>query len=572
MKPENLTYGVDDRPPFWTLMGQGLQHVIVNSSGWIILAAVGSTITTSTDQLTSLLRMGMIAVGIGAILQSLKRGPIGSGYLCPPVCGPAYASASTLAGTGFGLPVLFGMTLIAGLFETLFARVLPRVRALFPPEVIGVVMTMVGVAMLPLGIPRLFGVETAAAVAAGTQSIDLEHVLVGLFTFAVMCGCTVWGRGQFRLYPALIGILAGWGVSYWMGLITEHALQDIAQTPWFALPGSPVSAYAFEASMLIPFLIAAMASSLKGVGDLTLCQKVNDADWKRTDLTSVSKGATASGMTTILCGLIGTLGHSTSSSNVGLSVASGVTCRVIGFSMGGLMILFAFIPKLSMLIAELPAPLMGATLLYAACFMILAGIQLLASRLLDARRILMAGVSMSMGLSAGMMPELFQNVPVLLKPIVASSVSFTAAVAVLLNFFFLLGSKRRAVFELQPGKDHYTQIRDALMKFGASVAARKEVVVAAIDALGNAAEALEAGLAQGPVKVALSFDEFNLDLDLSYQGMPLVVPADRPDRAALLRDPDALMSMSAWLMARKVNRVRSHEERGQCHVSLRLEH
>ena len=572
MKPENITFGVDDRPPFWTLMGQGLQHVIVNSSGWIILAAVGSTITSSSDQLTGLLRMGMIAVGIGAILQSLNRGLIGSGYLCPPVCGPAYASASVLAGTGFGLPVLFGMTVIGGLFETLMARLLPRLRALFPPEVIGVVMTMVGVAMLPLGIPRLFGYELASAVAANTPAVEFNRLVIGLFTFAVMCGCTVWGRGQLKLYPALIGILAGWAVSYWMGLIPDQALKQIAQAPWFAWPDSLVSNYAFEASMLIPFLIAAMASSLKGVGDLTLCQKVNDADWKRTDLKSVSEGATASGLTTILCGLIGTLGHSTSSSNVGLSVASGVTSRAIGFSMGALMILFAFFPKLSVVIAGMPAPLMGATLLYAACFMILAGVQMLASRLLDARRILMAGVSISMGLSAGMMPELYRDVPILLKPIVASSVSFTAAVAVLLNSLFLLGSKRRAVFDLQPQEDHYIRIRDELMKFGASVAARKEVIMAAIDALGNASEALEGGLAHGPVKVALAFDEFNLDLDLSYQGTKLVVPADRPDRAALLRDPDALSSMSAWLMARKVNRVRSHEERGQCHVSLRLEH
>ena len=157
------------------------------------------------------------------------------------------------------MPVLFGMTVIGGLFEILLARVLPRVRALFPPEVIGVVMTMVGVAMLPLGIPRLFGVETAAAVAAGRQSINFEPLAVGLFTFAVMCGCTVWGRGQFRLYPALIGIVVGWAVSFWTGLITPKILEDIAQAPWFALPGSLVSGYAFEASMLIPFMIAAMA-------------------------------------------------------------------------------------------------------------------------------------------------------------------------------------------------------------------------------------------------------------------------------------------------------------------------
>jgi NCS2 family nucleobase:cation symporter-2 len=395
---------------------------------------------------------------------------------------------------------------------------------------------------------------------------------IGLLTFGVMCACTIWGRGQVKLYPALIGILVGWGLCFSAGLIPQSALAEIAQAPWFALPSSPVSGYAFEASMLIPFLVASMASGLKGVGDLTLCQKVNDADWKRTDMRSVSQGATASGLTTVLCGLIGTLGHSTSSSNVGLSVASGATSRVIGFSMGALMILFAFLPKLSLLIASLPAPLMGATLLYAACFMILAGIQMLASRLLDARRILMAGVSMSLGLSVVMMPELYRDIPAVFKPLVASPVSFGAVLAMTLNVLFLIGSKRRTVFELLPGEDHYLRIRDELMKFGASVAARKEVIMAAIVALGHASEALEAGFAKGPVKVTLAFDEFNLDLDLAYEGRKLLVPDERPDRASLLKDPDALSSMSAWLMAKQVLRVRSHEERGAFHLSLRLEH
>jgi len=572
MKPENLTYGVDDQPPLQTLLGQGLQHVIVNSSGWIIMAAVVAQITTSTDEVTSMLRMGMIAVGIGAILQSLNRGPVGSGYLCPPVCGPAYASASVMAGTGFGLPVLFGMTVLGGLFETLMARVLPRARALFPAEVIGVVMTMVGVAMLPLGIPRLFGYGWSSITSAHMPSVDLTGVGIGLLTFGVMCGCTIWGKGQLKLYPALIGILVGWSVTFGLGLIPEKALHEITQAPWFGLPSSPVTGYAFEASLLIPFIVASMASSLKGVGDLTLCQRVNNADWTRTDLQSVSKGATASGLTTMLCGLIGTPGHSTSSSNVGLSVASGATSRVIGFSMGALMILFAFLPKLSLVIASLPAPLMGATLLYAACFMILAGIQMLASRLLDARRILMAGVSMSLGLSVVMMPELYRELPPVFKPLVASPVSFGAVLAVSLNLLFLIGSKRREVFDLLPGEDHYLRIRDELMRFGATVAARKEVVVAAIAALGHASEALEAGYANGPVKVALAFDEFNLDLDLAYEGRKLLVPGERPDRASLLRDPDALSNMSAWLMAQKASRVRSHEDRGVCHLSLRFEH
>ncbi len=79
---------------------------------------------------------------------------------------------------------------------------------------------------------------------------------------------------------------------------------------------------------------ASLSSVLKTVGDLTLCQKINDAHWKRTDMKSVAGGILAGSLGTTLSGLIGGVGQSTFSSNVGLSMATGGTSRAIALLPG----------------------------------------------------------------------------------------------------------------------------------------------------------------------------------------------------------------------------------------------
>ncbi len=568
MKPSTLNYGVDDQPPLVTLIILGVQQVLMSTVGWVFMAAMLASFATSVVDTQNILRMGMVVAGVGAILQANRRGLGGSGYFCPPIVSPAYFSSILLAGSGYGLPTVFGMTALAGAGEMVLARLLPRLRSLFPPEVIGVVMTMVGVAVLPIGFPRLLADPSTLSVGADPGS----NIAVGFIALSVMIGCTVWGRGAVKLFPLLIGIVAGLIAAWALDSLPANAFQAVASAPWFDWPHRAVAGLAFEWPLLLPFLIAGLASSLKNVGDLTMCQKINDTEWQRTDLVSVSRGASAMGLTNILSGLCGTLSQNTSSSNVGLAVASGATSRSIAWSFGLLMVLCAFTPKIAGAFAVLPSPIMGASVIYCACFMMLAGIQILTSRLLDTRRILMAGCALGFGLSAGLLPHLYANAPPLLLPIVHSPVSFTALVALVLNYVMQLGSSRSLRLELPVGTDHYAAIKAELLQFGASVAARKEVIQAAIDSLHHLMEALDTGLASGPVTVDIAFDEFNLDLDVCYQGRPIELVKERPDRDTLLNDPAGLAKLSGWLIGRRTDRVRVKVDGERCHLLLRLIH
>jgi len=112
-KAANLVYGVDDTPPLTVAALLGLQHVVVLTSGWVLVVVIVTTIGGTPEEVTNVLRMSMIASGIATILQSLHQSPVGSGFLCPIGSGPAYVSASILAGRTGGLSAIFAMTALS---------------------------------------------------------------------------------------------------------------------------------------------------------------------------------------------------------------------------------------------------------------------------------------------------------------------------------------------------------------------------------------------------------------------------------------------------------------------------
>ena len=458
-KPAGLIYGVDQKPPLTVAVLLGLPHVFVMTPGRIMVVVIVTTIGGSRE-VANVLRMSMIASGVATILQSLANSPVGSGYFCPISAGPAYVSASMIAGKAGGLSLVSTLTMASGLFEGALARILPKLRPLFPPEVTGLVVTMVGIELVTLGCPRFLGFQGGT----GPQG---TVTAVAALTLAAMIAPTVWGKGKLKLYPLLIGLAAGCLVAHVLGVFPTERLQKMFDAPIFSLPRKAAPGWAFDLDLLPAFLIASLASTLKSVGDLTLCQRINDADWQRTDMKSVSGGMFAGAIGTGLSGLLGGIGQSTFSSNVGLSLATGATSRSIAIPCGALMIVLAFFPKLAALFAVMPDPVMGAILVYVACYMILAGIQVITSRMLDARRIFVVGIALIFGLSVDMVPGLYRAVPHHFQPLLSSSLAVSTVLVVVLTLLFRIGSTKRKVLEPVPGVDGSPTIFDFMETHGA---------------------------------------------------------------------------------------------------------
>lgn len=566
-KPTNIIYGVDDDPPLATTLLLGFQHIFILSIAFIFPVVIVSEIGGSPEDAENLICMAMLATGFGTILQGINKGPIGSGYLCPLVNGPAFVPASLLAGKAGGLALIFGMTAAAGIFEALFSQVVGRLRKYFPPEVTGTVVLMVGVEVIPIAVPKFFGIDSTHL------EPQLIPFLVALATLAVTAGFNVWGKGNLRLYSLLIGMTAGYLISLAAGILTIDHIRLILDSPVFQLPEMGRFGMTFSAALLVPFMVAALSSALKTMGDLTTCQKINDADWKRIEMGSISRGMLACGAGNIASGLLGALGQSVSSSNIGLSIATGATSRRIGYAAGGILMLMAFFPKLAAIFVIMPTPVMGASLIFAICFMIMAGIQIIMSRMIDARKTFVVGLSIIFGLSFDSVPELYSGLDPMVATFFSSSLAMATICAVVLNVFFRLGISQKIDFQIDTEADTSDKIFQIMERQGSAWGARREVIMNVIAALNELLEAAPfLDLRDKNIAVSVQFDEFNLDARAVYDGKPFNIPSAMPCIESLEDADDAYLAMAAFMMGRYADRISFSTKDGKTQIHLHFEH
>jgi xanthine permease XanP len=566
-RPPQLIYSVGEMPPTASTIALGFQHVFVISVGWIFVVVLVTAIGGTTAQAQGMIRVSMIASGIATILQARVSGRVGSGYMCPFSCGPAYLSASILAGKAGGLPLVFGLTAAVGLFEGLLSQLVQRLRVLFPPEVTGLVVCMVGIELIGLGCPRFLGYAHG--------QLDKRATVVACITLAIMIGPSIWSKGRLRLYPILLGLFAGYTASAMLGLFSSAQARTAFAAPLVSLP-TPVTGggLGFSIALLFPFLIASLSSTLKSVGDLTLCQKINDANWKRTDMKSVSGGILAGAICTTLAGLGGGMGQSTFSSNVGLTIATGATSRVIALPTGLFVIALAFFPKLAAIFSIMPAPVIGAVLVYVACFMIVGGLQVITSRMLDVRRTFVVGIPLIFGLSVEMVPGLYRQVPNSVSPLFSSGLALATVLAVTLNLLFRLGVAKCKTAHLVPDDTgNFDEITCLVREQGAAWGMRSEVATRAIEAIHEFMIAARQHGVLTPILVQLRFDEFNLEADLEYDGEPIEIPSAPPSVEMLGISPESAMaSIAAYLVRRSTDGLSIRSTPGHCHVHLHFQH
>ena len=286
-KPENIIYWLDETPPTSTRVLLGIQHAVLLVAGLVIVTLFADATGLSPEDTAGIASACLMAAGIGAILQASKYG---AGFFVSEAPGGSYFQAALIASQLGGLPLVFGMTCFGGLAQAGLSRLIRRFRTLFPAEIAGLVVATVGLALIPYGVRMFFGLGGADKEATGAE------ILTGLVTLAVMMGLSVRPRGRLRLFSILAGMVAGCTVAAAGGLITAEDGHRLMAFPLIAVPPFWKFRLAFDPGLIVPFLIAAFAASLKCMGDVTACQKINDLDWRRPDTRSISRGILIEGL------------------------------------------------------------------------------------------------------------------------------------------------------------------------------------------------------------------------------------------------------------------------------------
>jgi xanthine permease XanP len=563
-KPASITYGLNESPPPLVTALNGLQHVGVIAINLVYPLLVFRTVGAPIDLVASLLSTGMIVLALATFLQARRLGPIGSGFMCPATFTATYLGPSLLAAKVGGLPLVFGMTIFAGLLETVLAPLLNRLRAIFPPEVSGLVIFVIGLSGGIAGLRTLFGPDAAP--------VPPSEWIVGILTLSTIIVLNVWGRGAAHMFCALVGLIVGYIAAGLAGLVDAKAMSVVAAAPWFGMPSLHLS-WSFDLTLVAPFAIASVAAAMKAAGTITICQKMNDSDWVRPDMKSVTRGVLADGASTVLAGAAGALGTNTATFSVGLAAATGVASRSVAYAVAAIFLLLGFFPKLPALLGLMPRPVIVAALLFAVSFIMINGLQIMVSRLLDARRTLIIALSTIAGMTVEAFPSISTLVPAPFTSLVGSSLLLATVTALVLNLLFRIGVRKAATLTVEDRKVEPEAIERFFQTQGATWGARPDIVKRAAYGTIQLIDAIAADyLRGGPIVIETSFDEFNLDVRVTYQGEQLTFPDQRPSLAEIRDSEAGARLLAGFMLRRNADRTRSEWKDGSARVLFHFDH
>ena len=562
--PPDIVHGLEEAPPPVVTVLSGVQHVGLITINLIYPLLVFRVAETPTQAVVALVGAGMLVLAAATLLQALRFGPFGSGFMCPAVFTATYLGPSLIAAKVGGLPLVFGMTVFAGFLEAALAPLLSRLRPIFPPEISGVVIFMIGVSASIAGLRLMLGGEGPPVRSAEWS--------IATITLATMIILSVWARGMTRMLCALIGLAIGYISGATAGIFDVAQSEAIAAAAWVDLPQLGQVSWSFDLKLAVPFAIAALAATMKALGVITICQRTNDAEWVRPDMSSIKRGVLADGAATVLSGLVGAVGTNTSASNVGLAAMTGVTSRRIAFAIATIFVLLAFVPKLAAVLASMPRSIMIAALLFSMVSVIIQGIQIMSSRLLDARRSLTIALAIVAGIAVDIFPAIAQAAP-LAGPLVGSPLVLATVTALGLNLLFRLGVKKKVHLTIAGEDTDPETIESFFARCGRVWGARPEVIGRAIFGVQQLAEIIFENCApQGPIEMEASFDEFNLDVRVHYQGELLDLPDSRPTDQEIRESADGVRRLAGFLVRHNADRARASELRGRVTIHFHFDH
>ena len=565
-RPANLIYGLNDRVPVIAMIPLVAQQVIMLSVDLIFPVLLVTAMGGAVELSQTLVSLMMISMGLGTIIQAWGKRSIGSGFFCAQETSTTYFPASVMAVQAGGIPLLCGMTIFAGLVQALFSRFVKRLRILFPVEITGLIVMFIAMSLISYALPSFIGLD-------GQGGGNLSVATLSLITLGVILAMYVWGNKVLREYSIIAGILFGYLGSYFLGLLPQDKLEKLAETPWVSVPSLGHMGVAFDPALILPFFVAALCSSIKTIGNITTCQKLNDDDWKRLDVKTVGGGLLSEAIGTMFSGFLGTLGQTTSSGSIGLSAATGATSRTIAYATGACFVLFAFLPKISAVFAIMPQPVIGVVLLVEIAFILPAAMQICSSRMLDARRLFVLGMSMAFGIGVEMVPAFGEAFPLWLQPLTKNALAVGTVVAISLHLLFRIGIASHQKLEIVLEPSAVEEVVLFMQRSGGAWGARPEVVAKATSALNELMETLQAQkLIQGPLLIDASFEEFNLNVDVSYQGELLEISKQRPTEKELLEDDAAFIRLSGFLLTKFADKISSERKNDRCYIHLNFHH
>ncbi|WP_319533111.1 nucleobase:cation symporter-2 family protein [uncultured Cohaesibacter sp.] len=427
-------------PPLLKAIPLGIQHVlamfIANVTPAIIVAgAAGFGFGSNSPDFPELLymiQMSMLFAGVATLFQTITIGPVGAAL--PVVQGTSFAFLPIMiplvAGKGVdGLAALYTGIFIGGLFHACLGMFIGKIRFALPPLVTGLVVTMIGLALVKVGIQYAAG----GVPAIGTPEYgSLLNWGAALVVILVTLGLKFFARGMLSVSAVLIGLIAGYIFAILTGMLTVDAIA----TSWeraaaFSLPMPFKHGFELSFAAIIGFCLMAIISAIETVGDVSGITK-GGAGREATDK-EIAGATYADGLGTAIAGIFGALPNTSFSQNVGLIAMTRIMSRHVVTIGAIFLIICGLVPKVGGVIRTIPIEVLGGGVIVMFGMVVAAGISMLSDVHWNRRNMVIFAIALSVGLGLQLEPGAVQHLPGTLKVLMTSGLLPAALIAVVLN-------------------------------------------------------------------------------------------------------------------------------------------
>lgn len=422
-------FQMDGIPKFSQALPLALQHVVAMIVGCVTPAIIVSNVANlSTADRVILIQAALVVSALSTLLQLFpigKKNGFHLGAALPVIMGISFAYVPSMQSIAadYGVPAILGAQIVGGVVAFIVGAFVMQIRKFFPPLITGTVVFTIGLSLYPTAINYMAG---------GTSSPTYgswQNWGIAFLTLVVVTVLNHFGKGIFKLASILIGIIVGYVVSLFFGMVDFASIGSAAA---FQVPQPLHFGIMFEPSSCIAIAILFAINSIQAIGDFTATTS-GSIDREPTDK-ELQGGIMGYGVTNILGALLGGLPTATYSQNVGIVTTTKVVNRcVLGLTVV-ILLAAGLIPKFSALLTTIPQCVLGGATVSVFASIAMTGMKLVMSEEMTYRNSSIVGLAAALGMGISQATAALSTFPSWVVTIFGRSpVVVATIVAVLLN-------------------------------------------------------------------------------------------------------------------------------------------
>ena len=419
-------------PAFRQVLPLALQHVVAMIVGCVTPAIIVSGAVSgggmSQGDKVILIQAALFVSAISTLLQLF---PLGSksgfhiGSSLPVIMGVSFAYVPSMQAIaeGYGIATILGSQIVGGCVAIIVGLLVRKIRVFFPPLITGTVVFTIGLSLYPTAINYMAG---------GTSSETYgswQNWAVANFTLVIVTVLNHFGKGIVKLASILIGMVAGYVVSAFFGMVS---FSSVASASVFQLPQVMHFGINFEVSSCVAIGLLFAINSVQAIGDFT-ATTVGGLGREPSDK-ELQGGIVGYGVMNIIGAVFGGLPTATYSQNVGIVATTKVVNRCVLGLAAIILGVAGLIPKFSALLTTIPQCVLGGATVSVFASIAMTGMKLITSEDMNYRNTSIVGLAAALGMGISQASAALATFPSWVTMIFGkSTVVLATLIAILLN-------------------------------------------------------------------------------------------------------------------------------------------